>query len=95
MYWIVTDSTIDMPKAYVDSQPCFRVLNMSYTMDGASYVPDGTDEGSREIYRQLRAGKNIVTAQVNSESWREAFEEILARGEDVLAIAFSSGLSGT
>ncbi|MGN1019942.1 MAG: DegV family protein [Aristaeellaceae bacterium] len=95
MYWIVTDSTIDMPKHYVDGQENFRVLNMSYTMDGASYVPDGTDENSREIYRQLRAGKNIVTAQVNSESWREAFEEILAGGNDLLVIAFSSGLSGT
>ena len=95
MYWIVTDSTIDMPKRYVDSQEHFRVLNMSYTMDGVSYVPDGTDENSREIYRQLRAGKNIVTAQVNSERWREAFEEILAGGNDLLVIAFSSGLSGT
>lgn len=95
MYWIVTDSTIDMPKRYIDSQEKFRVLNMSYTMDGVSYVPDGTDENSREIYRQLRAGKNIVTAQVNSESWREAFEEILAGGDDLLVIAFSSGLSGT
>ena len=95
MYWIVTDSTIDMPKRYVDSQENFRVLNMSYTMDGVSYVPDGTDENSREIYRQLRAGKNIVTAQVNSETWREAFEEILAGGDDLLVIAFSSGLSGT
>ena len=95
MYWIVTDSTIDMPKRYVDSQENFRVLNMSYTMDGVSYVPDGTDENSREIYRQLRAGKTIVTAQVNSESWREAFEEILAGGNDLLVIAFSSGLSGT
>ena len=95
MYWIVTDSTIDMPKRYVDGQEHFRVLNMSYTMDGVSYVPDGTDENSREIYRQLRAGKNIVTAQVNSESWREAFEEILAGGDDLLVIAFSSGLSGT
>ncbi len=95
MYWIVTDSTIDMPKRYVDSRENFRVLNMSYTMDGVSYVPDGTDENSREIYRQLRAGKNIVTAQVNSEAWREAFEEILAGGDDLLVIAFSSGLSGT
>ena len=95
MYWIVTDSTIDMPKRYIDSQENFRVLNMSYTMDGVSYVPDGTDENSREIYRQLRAGKNIVTAQVNSESGREAFEEILAGGDDLLVIAFSSGLSGT
>ena len=45
--------------------------------------------------RSISAGKNIVTAQVNSESWREAIEEILAGGNDLLVIAFSSGLSGT
>lgn len=95
MYWIVTETTIDMPKAYVDSQPNFLALNMGYTMDGVSYKPDGTDENSRAIYQAMREGKVITTAQVNSEEWKEAFRPLLAQGDDVLAIAFSSGLSGT
>lgn len=95
MYWIVTESTIDMPKAYVDSQENFLVLNMGYTMDGVSYKPDGTDENSRAIYQVMREGKVITTAQVNSEEWKDALRPLLERGEDVLTVVFSSGLSGT
>lgn len=95
MYWIVTDSTIDMPKDWVDAQENFRVLCMSYRMDGEERVPDGTDEDSRAIYQALRGGKVITTAQINSESWRSCFEALLREGNDVLAVIFSSGLSGT
>lgn len=95
MYWIVTDSTIDMPKAWVDSQEYFKMMCMSFIMDGQSYIPDGTDKNSREIYQALREGKMITTAQINCAEWSECFEELLKKGEDVLAIIFSSGLSGT
>lgn len=95
MYWIVTDSTIDMPKAWVDAQAGFKMMCMSYIMDGQSYIPSGTDEDSREIYKALRGGKVITTAQVNSEEWKDCFKELLEQGRDVLAIVFSSGLSGT
>lgn len=95
MYWILTDSTADLPMAYLARQEKLRVVNMSYIMDGQSHVPDGTDEGSRAIYRALREGKVITTAQINCEEWKAHFAALLGAGEDVLAIIFSSGLSGT
>lgn len=95
MYWIVTDSTIDMPKAWIDQQEDFRILNLSYLLDGVSYVSDGTDENIRSIYDALRNGKNIKTSQVTSQMWEEAFRELLGAGHDVLTVAFSSALSGT
>lgn len=95
MYWIVTDSTTDLPKAYVDAQEKLQIMCMSFTMDGTSYYPDGTDENSRKIYKALRDGSMITTAQINSETWKECFQPLLDKGEDVLAIIFSSGLSGT
>lgn len=95
MYWIVTDSTTDLPKAYVEAQEKLQIMRMSFTMDGASYYPDGTDENSRKIYKALRDGSMITTAQINSETWKECFQPLLDKGEDVLAIIFSSGLSGT
>lgn len=95
MYWIVTDSTIDMPQSWVKAQENFHVLCMSYMMDGEERFPDGTDEDSRAIYRALRDGKMITTAQINSETWKRCFEALLEQGSDVLAVIFSSGLSGT
>lgn len=95
MYWIVTDSTIDMPKAWINQQEDFRILSLSYLLDGVSCVSDGTDESIRTIYDALREGKNIKTSQVTAQMWSECFRELLSAGHDVLTIAFSSALSGT
>lgn len=95
MYWIVTDSTIDMPKSWIESQENFRVLNLSYMMDDVAYVSDGTDESIRAIYNAMREGKMLKTSQVTPDIWEECFRTLLSQGHDVLTIAFSSGLSGT
>lgn len=95
MYWIVTDSGIDMPKAWIDQQVNFRVLSLSYLMDDISYISDGTDASIKAFYDAMRAGKMPKTSQVTPEMWEDCFREILGAGQDVLAIAFSGGLSGT
>lgn len=95
MYWIVTDSGIDMPKAWIDQQVSFRMLSLSYLMDEVSYVSDGTDASIKAFYDAMRAGKMPKTSQVTPEMWEECFREILGAGQDVLAITFSGGLSGT
>ena len=95
MYWIVTDSGMDMPKAWIDQQECFRVLSLSYLMDDVTYVSDGTDESIKRIYDSMRDGKMLKTSQVTPDMWENCFREILSTGHDVLAITFSSGLSGT
>lgn len=95
MYWIVTDSAIDMPKSWIDQQENLRILNLSYILDGVSYISDGTDESIKAIYNAMREGKRLKTSQVTPEMWEECFRELLSAGHDVLTIAFSSGLSGT
>ncbi len=95
MYWIVTDTGIDMSKAWIDQQKDFRVLALTYLMDDVPYVSDGTDESIRNIYHAMRNGKLLKTSQITPEMWERCFRELLAAGHDVLTIAFSSGLSGT
>lgn len=95
MYWIVTDSGIDMPKTWIDQQPNFRMLSLSYLMDDVSYISDGTDDSIKAFYDSMRAGKMPKTSQVTPEMWEECFRALLAAGEDVLVITFSGGLSGT
>lgn len=95
MYWIVTDSGIDMPKAWIDQQDSFRVLSLSYLMDAVTYVSDGTDESIKRIYDSMREGKMLKTSQVTPDMWENCFRELLAAGHDVLTITFSGGLSGT
>lgn len=95
MYWIVTDSAIDMPKAWIDAQEKLKVVPLAYLLDGEVHVPDGSDEATRAFYDLLREGKMPSTSQVTPAQWTDALRPILEAGEDVLLIAFSSGLSGT
>lgn len=95
MYYIVTDSAIDMNKAWIDAQENFKVVSLAYLMDGQAYISDGTDESIKAIYDLLRDGKMISTSQVTPAVWAEGLQPILKAGHDVLLIAFSSGLSGT
>lgn len=95
MYWIVTDSAIDMNKEWIDQQSDFRVLSLTYLMDDIAYVSDGTDASIKNIYDAMRAGKMLKTSQITPEMWETCFRELLSAGHDVLTIAFSSGLSGT
>ena len=95
MYWIVTDSAIDMPTEWIEAQEKFAVVPLAYLLDGEAHIPDGSEEDTKRIYDLLRQGKQLSTSQVTPESWADCLRPILAGGDDVLLIAFSSGLSGT
>lgn len=95
MYWIVTDSGIDMNKSWIDEQKDFRVVPLAYLLDGQIVTPDGSDESTRAFYDLLREGKTPTTSQVTPAQWEEAMRPLLQAGQDVLVIPFSSGLSGT
>ena len=92
-YKIITDSACDLPKAMLQ-QLSVEAAPLHVLFRGEN-LADSVDEGLQEIYAGLRAGEKTTTSAVNPEGWAAAMEPVLAAGEDVLAIAFSSGLSTT
>lgn len=95
MYYIVTDSSTDMPQSWVEAQHDFHIVSLSCTINGVSSVPGTSEVAKKETYRQLRSGVVIKTSAVNTATWEECFQKLLDEGQDVLCITFSSGLSGT
>lgn len=95
-YRILTDSTGDLTPELVRELDVI-VIPMEFTVDGKSYrnYPDGHEMSAKDFYDLLRAGKTSTTAQINSHEFTEWADPILQAGEDLLYIAFSSGLSGT
>ena len=95
-FWIVTDAGCDLTKTYVEQQEKFHVMPMSYHMDGQDYpITSGEKETWHTFYEGLRGGKTVTTAQVNTAEYLKVFKELTEKGESVLCIVFSSGLSGT
>ena len=95
-YVIFTESTGDLTPALIE-QAQLRVLPMSFNLDGQEYRnwPDGREISSHDYYDKLRAGSACTTSQVTLADYEEAFTPVLEAGQDILYLAFSSGLSGT
>ena len=47
-----------------------------------------------DFYEELKAGTTSTTSMINSEAYREVFEQEAMAGNDVLYIGMSSGISG-
>lgn len=90
---IVSDSTVDLPKEYLQSKQV-PIISLSYIMHGVTYEEmDGLSH--KEFFEKLRAGSLPTTSQINPEQAREALEPFAKEGKDILYIGFSSGLSGS
>ena len=92
-YIVTVNSTVDMPKAWLEERNV-PVVPLKYTIEDETYV-DMEGLSSKEFFGKLRDGKMAITSQVNPDEAREMLEPFLKEGKDILHLAFSSGLSGT
>lgn len=88
------ESTVDLPYSYVSSRD-IPVAFYSYTVDGVEYADDmGRDkEALPRFYGFLADGKIPKTSQLILYRYLDFFEELLAKGQDILHIAFGSGMT--
>ncbi len=92
---IVTDSGGDMPKAYYE-QNGIVCVPLGFTMNNVNYEGENGEKITlKEFYAKLREGAMPTTYQVTSEQAKAYIEPSLKKGNDVLVVCFSSGLSGT
>ena len=92
-YKIITDSGCDLSaemlqRLNVDS------VSLSVLFQG-EVRPDSVDAGIKEFYDGLRGGEVATTSAVNPDGWSSVIENAFKAGQDVLILAFSSGLSTT
>ena len=93
-YQIITDSCCDLTRQqYTDLNVICVPLTVLY--NGESHDNFTDPAAVKAFYDELRSGVMASTAAVNPEGWANAMKPALDKGEDVLIIAFSSGLSTT
>lgn len=90
---IMCDSTADLTpevKARVS-----RVIPLTVNFDGVEYI-DGVTIDHTEFYRMLLECEKLpTTSQPTPESFREAFQDAVDAGDDVVIITISHHISGT
>lgn len=92
-YRIITDSCCDLPTELLTKMN-ITVVPLTLLFRGKTRE-DAHDKTLPALYAALRKGEAASTSAVNPSRWEKAMEPILAQGEDLLVLAFSSGLSTT
>lgn len=87
-------STADLSEAH------FNARNISYacyhfSLDGKQYEDDlGKSVPFDEFYKAMSEGADTQTSQINAAEFMDYFTPILERGQDILHVTLSSGLTG-
>ena len=88
-------STADLSAKKLDELNVKYVYS-NFSLNGKSYPDDlGKTVPFKDFYKAMADGAETSTSQINQDTFKDFFREILASGKDILHISFSSGLSGT
>ena len=95
-YMIFTDGCSNLPNDLLRRLE-INVLPCAYEMDGVPGVYDGNvdDFDFHGYYDKLRAGSELKTSLLNTHLFLTHFRPALEKGEDVVYVGMSSGISGT
>ncbi len=86
-----TDSTANLPEEYYKNLG-ISMIPMQINLNEVTYN-DLSPELNENFYQAMREGAVPTTNQINDFRAKEYFEKLLEKGEDVLHIGFSTGLS--
>ncbi|MCL2484353.1 MAG: DegV family protein [Firmicutes bacterium] len=72
-----------------------EMVHMPINFDGTEYI-DGKDLNHEEFYKKLVESKNPPkTSAINQATFEEIFEDVKKKGEEMVVLLISSGLSVT
>ena len=93
MYRIVTDTSANLPRSFIEENDLI-VVPFSYLVNGVEHFEtEGCFDGG-EYYDILRSGHVVTTSQIPPQRFVEAMTPILENGDDILYVGMSSGISG-
>ena len=95
-YTVFTDACSNLPGRLL-RQLEIRVLPCSYSLDGEAQVFSGDMDSfdARGYYDRLRQGAKLNTSLLNTQLFLDHFRPELQKGQDVVYVGLSSGVSGT
>jgi len=94
-FTIMVDTSYDLPQEYIDKNE-LKIIPIPFHLNGVTHDNGRWQNISDvEFYNALADGGVAGTTLINPETFTEAFTDYAKRGEELLVILLSSGLSGT
>lgn len=91
---VFVDGSANLPQALLEG---ISLLPCEYTVDGEPqvYLGDVDHFDGHSYYEALRNGRRIGTSLLNSQLFITHFTPVLEKGQDIIYVSMSSGISGT
>ena len=95
-YVIVTDTGCDLEKEWREKFDV-EYVPMRYSFKGKDYEADldWKQISAHQFYHYMEEGERFITAQVNVETYKQAFRKYLEAGCDILSVSTSSNISAS
>ena len=93
MIKVMTDNAANLPPE-LRAQYGITELCLTYTIDGEPVDISKPFDG-HAFYEAMRKGAEVKTSMITPLAARDAMEPVLDRGDDVLYVGLSGGVSGT
>lgn len=93
---IFTDTSANLPDEVIEKFD-ISILPLTFMVDGVQHSSYSKEQKTdlERFYKMMRDGKVVTTSLPNLVDSKAQLEEALNKGDDLLYIGFSSGLSGT
>lgn len=91
---LFTDTSSNLPKESLKKHN-IKVIRYSYFYEDENIDLSREDFDGKAFYDSMREGRVVNTSMINMAAFEEAFESELSKGNDVIYLGMSSGLSGS
>lgn len=95
MFRIVTDTSANLPTAYLQAEKITVIPFTFHTDSGEQSCMDTASFDAKAFYTAMRNGEKVTTSQIPPQRFVDAIQPMLEAGEDVLFVSMSSGISGS
>ena len=95
MFRIVTDTSSNLPTAYLQAENITVIPFTFHTESGEQSCMDTATFDAKAFYTAMRNGEKVTTSQIPPQRFVDYLHPMLEAGEDVLFVSMSSGISGS
>ena len=95
MFRIVTDTSSNLPTAYLQAENITVIPFTFHTESGEQSCMDTASFDAKAFYTAMRNGEKVTTSQIPPQRFVDTIRPMLENGEDVLFVSMSSGISGS
>lgn len=95
MFRIVTDTSSNLPTAYLQAENITVIPFTFHTESGEQSCMDTASFDAKAFYTAIRNGEKVTTSQIPPQRFVDNIRPMLENGEDVLFVSMSSGISGS